>query len=265
MKHPLVDIGLNLSHKRFERDREAVISRAIEAGVARMILTGTTAEESASIIEVASEHPKHLFTTAGVHPHDASTWDSSTADLLRALAESSRVVAIGECGLDFNRDFSPRGAQERCFAAQLALASELGLPLFLHERDASERFLAQVDALGAALPKGVVHCFTGSRSALEAYLERGFYIGVTGWICDERRGGELQALVRHIPLDRLLVETDAPYLAPRDMKPRPKRNEPAYLPHIVRVIAGHMERSEGEVARHSTENAERLFGLSASN
>src|SRR5262249_4358658 len=146
-----------------------------------------------------------------------------------------RVRAVGECGLDFNRDFSPRPVQERWFAAQLALAAALDKPVFLHERDAHARFVA---ILKEAPPvRGVVHCFTGTRAELDVYLEMGLHIGITGWICDERRGAGLAALVRHVPLDRLLVETDAPFLVPRDLRPRPAHNEPAFLPHIAQTVA----------------------------
>ena len=257
----LIDIGVNLGHRRFEKDRRQVIERAQAAGVTRMILTGTSVQESVEALELTKAAPKALYATAGVHPHDASTCDEESVNALRKLAGHPNVVAIGECGLDFNRDFSPRPTQERVFAQQLALASELNLPLFLHERDATERFVAALDVFSPNYPPGVVHCFTGSRAALEAYLVRGFHIGVTGWICDERRGAALQELVAHIPLERLLVETDAPYLPPRDMQPRPKRNEPAYLPHIVGVIARCMGRDTADVVKASTANAERLFGL----
>ena len=261
--HPdLVDIGLNLGNPRFDADRAALIERARQAGVTRMILTGTHVEESTKVKAMAEELPGVLFSTAGVHPHDASTCDASTIDALRALAQSPSVVAIGECGLDFNRDFSPRPTQEHWFEQQIALALEQGMPLFLHERDASERFLAILDASSDVPPRGVVHCFTGGRAAMEAYLERGLYIGITGWICDERRGTELQTLVQHIPLSRILVETDAPYLVPRDMRPRPKRNEPSFLPHIVGVIAHHMGCEPRVLAQASSANAAELFGLS---
>ena len=261
MLTPFVDIGLNLGHRRFDKDRQEVIERALAAGVTQMILTGTDVAESEAMADLAATRPGTFWSTAGVHPHDAAGCDESTLASLRELAKRAEVVAIGECGLDFNRDFSPRAEQERWFASQVALARELGLPLFLHERDATERFLAILDASGDVPPPAVVHCFTAGREALDAYLERGFYIGVTGWICDERRGTELQDLVQYIPLDRLLVETDAPYLSPRDMRPRPKRNEPAYLPHIASTIARHANVTLEALAKASSSNAERLFGL----
>jgi TatD DNase family protein len=261
MSSPLVDIGLNLGHRRFDADRAEVIERALDAGVTRMILTGTDVPESEAMVTLAATRPGTFWSTAGVHPHDASTCDDTTLPTLRRLAESPEVVAIGECGLDFNRDFSPRSEQALWFERQVALALELNLPLFLHERDATARFLEILDRSGERCPPGVVHCFTGDRAALDAYLERGLYVGITGWICDERRGLDLQGLVQHIPLERLLVETDSPYLPPRDLHPRPKRNEPAHLPHIVATIARHKGVSAEVIAQSSSQNATRLFGL----
>jgi TatD DNase family protein len=261
MPTQLVDIGLNLGHRRFDSDRDEVVQRALEAGVTKMILTGTDVAESEAMVSLAASRPGVFWSTAGVHPHDAATCDDETLPSLRRLAQNPAVVAIGECGLDFNRDFSPRPLQELWFSQQITLARDLDLPLFLHERDATARLLALLDRAGEPCPRGVVHCFTGDRAALEAYLERGLYVGVTGWICDERRGLGLQEIVRHIPLERLLVETDSPYLPPRDLRPRPKRNEPAHLPHIVATIARHMSASPEEVARSSSRNATHLFGL----
>ena len=247
MPETYVDIGLNLGHRRFDRDREEVLDRALAAGVTRMILTGTDVAESEAMASLAAGRPGTLWSTAGVHPHDASGCDDETLPALRRLAQRSPVVAIGECGLDFNRDYSPRPAQEAWLQRQIELACELSLPLFLHERDATERMVAILDSFGADLPPGVVHCFTGDADALAAYLERG--------------RDPLKALVGRVPLERLLVETDAPFLTPRDLRPRPKRNEPALLPHIAAVVASCRGCSLADVASATTHNAERLFGL----
>ena len=261
MNATYVDIGLNLGHRRFDRDRDAVVDRAVAAGVTRMILTGTNVAESEAMAKLAATRPGVLWSTAGVHPHDASGCHAETLPALRRLVGRHPVVAIGECGLDFNRDFSPRPVQALWLERQIALACELQLPLFLHERDATDRMIAILDGFGPDLPPAVIHCFTGDADALDAYLERGLFIGITGWICDERRGEPLRALVSRVPLDRLLVETDAPYLPPRDLRPRTKRNEPALLPHIAGVLARYMGCDVEVIARASTENAERLFRL----
>jgi TatD DNase family protein len=260
----LADIGANLTHASFRADLDEVLARARAAGVGTIVVTGTTIAESRAAAALAEAHPEMLWATAGVHPHHARDCDAQTIPVLRELARHPRVVALGECGLDFNRNYSPHPDQEKWFVAQLELACELGKPLFLHSRDAHPRFADILRAQRARLPRAVAHCFTGSAEELRAYVELGLYIGITGWICDERRGTHLRELVREIPPDRLLVETDSPYLTPRDLKPPPKarRNEPAHLPHIVRAIARALDRSADEVAAETLRNAQAFFGLS---
>ena len=257
----LVDIGANLTHPAFREDLDEVLARAREAGVRTIVVTGTTVGESEKALALADSHPALLRATAGVHPHHARECGPATIAALRGIAAHPRVVALGECGLDYNRNYSPHPDQEKWFAAQLELARELGKPLFLHSRDAHPRFAEMLRAHGVA--RAVAHCFTGERQELHAYLELGLYIGITGWICDERRGAHLLELVRVIPPEQLLVETDAPYLAPRDLRPQPKarRNEPAFLPHIVRTVARALGRPAEEVAAETARNARRLFGI----
>ena len=256
----LVDIGANLTHASFQADVAEVISRARQAGVARIIVTGTTVEDSRKALQL-SEASDLLFATAGVHPHHARDCGPDTIPALREIAKHPHVVAIGECGLDFNRNYSPHPDQEKWFVAQLELGLELGKPLFLHSRDAHPRFAEILKHHRVA--SAVAHCFTGERDELKAYLDLGLYVGITGWICDERRGRHLVELVREIPRDRLLLETDAPYLTPRDLKPQPKarRNEPALLPHILKAVARALGRPAEEVAAETTRNADTLFRL----
>jgi len=260
----MIDIGVNLTHKSFNPDRDAVINRATAAGVTRMVLTGTTVAGSEKAADLAAAHPG-MFATAGVHPHNARDCHDGTLEALAALASRPEVVAIGECGLDFNRDFSPRPDQERWFEAQVELAIKLGMPLFCHERDAFETFAAILRRHGAALPPTVVHCFTGDRETLEAYLAMGLYIGITGWICDERRGRHLQDLIALIPIERLMIETDAPFLTPRTLRPAPARgrNEPAFLAHVVETVAWCRKESVADVIAGTTRTAEGFFGLPA--
>jgi len=258
----VIDIGANLTHAAFRDDVGEVVARAGAAGVEDIIVTGTTLGESQHAAMLADQYGLHA--TAGVHPHHARECDEHTIGKLREAARHPRVVAIGECGLDFNRNYSPHPDQEKWFVAQLELGIELGMPLFLHSRDAHPRFSQILHSLKPA--KAVAHCFTGERDELHAYLDLGLYIGITGWICDERRGQHLVKLVRDIPGDRLLVETDSPYLAPRDLKPQPRarRNEPAFLPHIVRAVARAAGRPAEEVAAETARNARRLFDLDES-
>lgn len=263
MAHALVDIGANLTHSSFAADLDSVIARAIDAGVARQVVTGTDLESSRAAAELAARHPQMLWSTAGVHPHHAAGFEPAHRSDLQALLEMPSVVAVGECGLDYFRDFSPRPAQRAAFVAQLEIAAAAKKPVFLHQRDAHEDFTAILTEHRAALVGGVAHCFTGGPAELEAYLELELSVGITGWVCDERRGGSLRTAVPRIPRSRLLIETDAPYLLPRDLSPPPKsrRNEPAYLPHIARTVAELRAESFDGVADATTQNAERLFGL----
>ncbi len=255
----MIDIGANLTHASFRDDLEAVVARARAAGVDPIVVTGSTVLESRMAAEIADRFV--FYATAGVHPHHARDCNETTLSELRHLAAHPRVVAIGECGLDFNRNYSPHPDQEKWFVAQLELGLELGKPLFLHSREAHPRFAEILKH--HRVEKGVAHCFTGERDELRAYLDLDLYIGITGWICDERRGRHLVELVREIPRERLLVETDAPYLTPRDLRPQPKarRNEPAFLPHIVNTVAAALGRPAGEVAAETAGNASALFGL----
>ena len=259
---PLIDIGINLGHDSYDADRDAVLERAKAAGVVQMMVTGATLAGSAGAIALARGHRGVLFATAGVHPHHAAELGGARTEELAELASAPEVVAVGECGLDYFRDFSPRAAQRAAFHRQLELAARLGKPVFLHQRDAHEDFLAILREHGAR-HTGVSHCFTGGAAELNAYLDLGLAIGITGWICDERRGAHLVPLVREIPPDRLLLETDGPYLLPRDLEPRPatRRNEPAYLPHIAAVVARARAEPLASLARSSTAAARTLFGL----
>jgi TatD DNase family protein len=256
----LVDIGANLTHASFDTDADEVVSRARQAGVSRIVVTGTSEEESRKALAFAAARPG-LYATAGVHPHHARGWTAASADALRALARDPKIVAIGECGLDFNRNYSPHPAQEECFAGQIELGLALKKPLFLHSRDAHPRFAEILKS--SKIELAVAHCFTGERDELRAYLDLGLYIGITGWICDERRGRHLLELVREIPHDRLLLETDAPYLTPRDMRPQPKsrRNEPAFLAHIAKAVARAVGKPVEQLAEETTRNAQTLFRL----
>jgi TatD DNase family protein len=255
----LVDIGANLTHASFRDDLDAVLARAHEHGVRTIVVTGSAVEESRRAAALAESHG--LYATAGVHPHNARDCDAQTIAALREIAAHPRIVAIGECGLDYNRNYSPHPDQERWFVAQLELAAELGKPLFLHSRDAHPRFAEILRNLRVG--KAVAHCFTGEADELRAYLDLDLYIGITGWICDERRGRHLVALVKEIPQERLLLETDAPYLTPRDLQPQPKarRNEPAYLPHILRAVARARGEAPEALAAATTRNAKALFGI----
>jgi len=256
----LIDIGANLAHDSFDADRDAVLHRAREAGVTQIVITGSSEDSTRRAIELSRAHPEMLSATAGVHPHHAADLTEATMRTLRTLAREPEVRAVGECGLDYFRDFSPRDLQRRAFGWQLELAMELDKPVFLHQRDAHDDFIAILREHGVR--HGVAHCFTAGEKERDAYLELGLHIGITGWINDERRGLHLRDVVKGIPPDRLMIETDAPYLLPRDIKPVPKsrRNEPMYLPYVVRAIAAARGESPEAVAAASTASARKFFG-----
>ena len=259
----LIDIGANLTHDSFDRDRDAVLARARAAGVGRMVITGASREHSPKALALAQAHPGELFATAGVHPHHASEYTAECDAEMRALHAHPEVVAVGETGLDFFRDFSPRPMQRKAFERQLEIAVATGKPLFLHQRDAHADFMAIMKSFDGKLGPAVVHCFTGTREELFDYLDNDWHIGITGWLCDERRGAHLRELVGSIPANRLMIETDAPYLLPRNLKPMPKdrRNEPAFLPHIAEELARDRGEETDVVSAMTTANANAFFRL----
>jgi TatD DNase family protein len=259
----LIDIGANLTHDSFDDDRDEVIKRASEAGVKRIILTGSSEQGSRDAATLAESRPGKMYATAGVHPHHASEYSESVHETIAELTSRESVVAVGECGLDYFRNFSPQEDQRDAFRRQLEIAAETGLPLFLHQRDAHADFIEILGPAMENITRAVAHCFTGGAEELSDCLDLGLYIGITGWVCDERRGQNLKSIVGKIPLERLMIETDAPYLLPRTLDPKPKtrRNEPMYLREVLRVVAGAMGLSEDAVAQATTGNAERFFSI----
>jgi TatD DNase family protein len=259
----LIDIGVNLSHDSFDADRDRVLQRATAAGVVQMVITGSSEESTRKAIDLSQAHAGVLFATCGVHPHHAADLTTDTLPALQHLARDARVVAVGECGLDYFRDFSPRDLQRRAFGWQLELAAATGKPVFLHQRDAHDDFIAILRE--HRVTNGVAHCFTAGEKERDDYLALGLHIGITGWINDERRGLHLRDVVKGVPADRLMIESDAPYLMPRDIKPAPKtrRNEPSHLPYVARAIARARGETEEAVAAASTATARKFFGLPA--
>jgi TatD DNase family protein len=258
-----IDIGLNLGHESFDCDWPEVLDNAHRSGVVQMVLTGASVAGSNRALELAQERPGTLFATAGVHPHLASELTEEAADHLAALHRLDEVVAVGECGLDYFRDFSPRPTQRRAFERQLALAVDCGKPVFLHQREAHDDFHATLREFRDRIGPAVVHCFTDSKRALYDYLDLDCHIGITGWVCDERRGKGLKELVPEIPDDRLMLETDAPYLKPRNLRPKQRthRNEPQWLPWIGGTVAALRGISPLKLAERTTANARAFFGL----
>ena len=229
----MFDIGVNLTSSQFAKDRDDVVARAFDAGVNGLLITGTNLRESQQAQKLARQYSS-CWSTAGVHPHDSSQWQAATEE-----------------------------EQERAFVAQLRIAAELNMPVFMHCRDAHERFMTLLEPWLDKLPGAVLHCFTGTREEMQACVARGIYIGITGWVCDERRGLELRELLPLIPAEKLLIETDAPYLLPRDLTPKPssRRNEPAHLPHILQRIAHWRGEDAAWLAATTDANVKTLFGI----
>lgn len=248
------DIGLNLFCRQFP-DPEKVIREAQENGVC-CILTGTDGKENVEIDAFVKNHD--VYGTVGIHPHNADRARQEDFRFMeRLLCENGKLVAVGECGLDYDRMFSTKENQIRCLEKHIVLAEKLDKPLFLHERSAADDFVKRFKKHPDICRKSVVHCFTGNRETLDRYLSMGFSIGITGWICDDKRGKELQEAVRMIPPDRILVETDAPYLTP--VPYRGKRNDSRNLPYVLEKLAEWKGVGAEELTRITWENGLRLF------
>ncbi len=259
----LIDIGANLTHDSFDADRDAVIQAAVAAGVETMVITGSSVDCARQARDLAHQYSAHCFATAGIHPHHASEFNADAETAIAELLSDPKVVAVGETGLDFFRDFSPRAAQQFSFEQHIKLAIETGMPMFLHQRDAHKTFHPMLREHRDRLNAVVVHCFTDSKDALFDYLDLDCHIGITGWVCDERRGAHLHGLLKEIPANRLMVETDAPYLLPRTLQPKPdtRRNEPRYLAHIVAYMANILTMDASVLAEQTRRNARAFFHL----
>ena len=262
-----IDIGINLTNKQFQNDIDDVVQDALDADVSQMILTGTSVRNSEASLEIAKQYTGILYSTAGIHPHDAKSFDEKSISKLRNLLKQKQVVSVGECGLDFDRDFSPRNKQEECYKAQLELAIEVQKPLFLHERSAFSSFMNITKDYLPQLPKAVVHCFTGTLQEAKTYLDNGFYLGFTGAISDAKRFSHLKEVIQYVPLDRMMIETDAPFMLPKNVpnsllkKYHERRCEPAFLPYVAGTIAQFKGITLAKVAEETTRNSKSFFGI----
>lgn len=258
----MIDIGVNLTHPSLFEKLEHNIVQWQQEGVQSIIAIASDLEESQSLIGISGNSDNNIYHTIGCHPHHANDWQAeSVQQAQRLIKYANHCIAIGETGLDFNRNYSSQDQQINAFQDQLQLAIDLDLPIYLHERDAETTLQSMLRNQIGTDVDGVLHCFTASKEALKRYLDFGLYIGVTGWLCDERRGQELQESIRYIPKDRILFETDAPYLLPRTLRPRPKKNHPKYLPHIIEQAALFSQWTKEELIAISVENSKRLFRL----
>ena len=252
------DIGLNLFCKQFPEPEKIINDAAAEQ--VSCILTGSEMKSSESVNTFVKDHD--CYGTCGIHPHGADRAKSEDFHRIREIMSGNKkMVAVGECGLDYDRMFSTRENQIRCFEHHIKIAEELDKPLFLHEREASDDFIARFKKHSEICKRSVVHCFTGTKEVLQKYLDMGFYIGITGWICDERRGDALREAVKYIPLDRVMIETDAPYLTPRNIKGLDRTNVPQNIKYVAAELAKNMRVSEDELILAVRENTEKFFDI----
>jgi TatD DNase family protein len=255
----LFDSHCHIDDPCFEEDMDAVFERARNAGVRAMAIAGVDADTALKAIRIAARH-NNVITAVGIHPHDAAHCSPDILDrLIRLAKENDCVKAWGETGLDFNRMFSPQKDQEACLKAQLAIAGELDLPLIFHERDSNGRFYDIVKSDGPGSRKGVIHCFSGTRIELFKYLDLGYHIGITGILTIQKRGRYLREMASLIPEDRILIETDAPYLTPAPQKNRVRRNEPAFVESVLTTLAGIRNQDPEDLAVTIFNNTNRFF------
>lgn len=259
----LIDIGVNLTNQQFENDIDDILLQAQEVGVTTFIITGTNIEHSHKAVQLCQLYPHNFYCTAGIHPHDAKQWDNESITQLEELLSNPCVRAVGETGLDFNRNFSTPEQQVDVFQHQLELAASCQKPAFLHQRDAFDTFYNLLREYRHKLSNAVAHCFTDNKQALYKLLDVDCHIGITGWICDAQRGQELRELVKHIPSNRLMLETDAPYLLPKDLQPKPKSrtNYPKYLPHILTSVAHYQQKQPFKLAEEVFGTTQSFFNL----
>lgn len=232
----MIDIGVNLASKRLLSRVAELVASAEQVGVVAQIITGSDEASNQSALALAHQYPQ-LYATAGFHPHHANEFQPKHRLLIQTLARDERCVAVGEMGLDYVRNYATRANQIRCFEAQLHIAKDVQKPVFLHERGAYDDFAPLLKSALPELSGAVWHCFTGTRAQMEELADLGVYFGITGWLCDPVRGQDLRETVRHIPRDKLMIETDAPYLSPKTLTPVPSVNEPKYLPEVLRVLS----------------------------
>lgn len=256
----LFDSHCHLDDKNYQPDREAVLARARKAGVMGFMVVGINLQTARKAIQLAETYPG-VFASVGIHPHDATHCSEAVLKELTHLAGHEKVCAWGETGLDFNRMYSPRDVQEKWFERQLDIGARLGLPLIFHERDSNGRFLEMLKASGSASLRGVVHCFSGNCREMLAYLDLGLHIGITGIVTMQKRGEALRDLVPLIPEERLLVETDAPYLTPAPERNHARRNEPAFVKSVLFKVAAIRQTDPAAMAEVTWRNTRRLYGL----
>ena len=263
MQMLLADSCFNITHESFKGDLDDIIKKAIEQDVGYYFCPSSKENEIKDILDLSSDYKNRIICSVGIHPHNASELKPDTIKNLEPFLDNEQVKSVGEIGLDYFRNFQSPEIQIKCFIAFLQLAANKKYPVFLHHREAFEDFYPILKDYIDNIPQSIVHCFTGSKYELKKFLDLGLFIGITGWICDPKRGANLKELIKYIPPDRLIIETDAPYLVPKNLKIKPKnnRNEPYYLPHILEEISLHIGRDKEKIALETTSNFKKLFRI----
>lgn len=260
----MIDTHTHLHGKEFAEDIEEVLARSRESGVERVVLVGVDPADTRRALEVARQHAGQIFVVAGVHPHEANIWNDAVREQVRELLREPEVVAIGEIGLDYHYDFSPREEQRRAFVEQLELSRELNMPVVIHCREAYQELIGVLREFyggsrgDLAKPRGVLHCYFGSLDQAREAAELGYLLGVGG-SCTFKKAEELHEVVRQAPLEQLVLETDAPYMTP--VPHRGKRNESSFVPLVAARVAELKGLAAEDVARVTTENAKRLYRM----
>ena len=254
------DIGANLTHESFDKDFITVIEEAKQNNVKKICITSTSIEDTKDSLKLSENDQNFFITTCGIHPHYADTFEMSNIEEIKALSSHPSVKAIGETGLDFNRNYSKKENQILCFKSQIEIAQELNLNLFLHQRDAHKDFMDCFNNIDLKA-NAVVHCFTEDKEKFYEYLDRGFWIGFTGWICEPLRGKHMIDLISSMPLDRIMIETDSPYLLPKNLKIKGRRNEPKFIIEVAKRIASLQNKSLEDIAQIFFENSLKFFDL----
>ena len=255
-----IDIGVNLFSRQFKGNEDNIVHDSYDNNVG-MIITGTSAQSSISASKYVKDKD-NIWATAGVHPHAASTFDNNTFGLLEIMLKTNKnIVAVGECGLDYDRMFSPKDAQLDCFEKQIVLAEMSGKPLFLHERSAFDDFYMMLRKHKNICTRSVVHCFTGNKEEAMRYLNLGCYIGVTGWVCDDRRNKNLLEALKYIPVDRIMIETDSPYLIPGSLRGKSRINVPQNIKYVCARLADIKKEDEEVLREKLLLNTKQFFNL----
>jgi len=259
--HEIADIACNFTSERFDKDLDKVIDTAITNKITKFGLICSRLSDLDKILKIYEQYSKNMFFTIGAHPHHANEINDEYLKKLKVAVTNNNPHAIGETGLDFFRNLSTYEEQIYAFEEQIKIAIDANKPLFLHQRDSHDDFIKILRKYSSDINKAVVHCFTGTQEQLDDYLELDCFIGVTGWICDEKRNVELRKTIKNIPLSKLMVETDCPYLIPKDLPDKPKnnRNEPSNLNHIVREISSLIDIDEDILRKETFKNTKYFF------